>query len=99
MPLPEVKIPREIVRVGDDDISVRGLTRAEAVRIQALAPDVEAMEILMLACGTDTSEDDVRAWVNATPAGTVEPLSDAIVRLSGLGPDAQFRGGTGPGPG
>lgn len=92
MPLPEIKIPTDIVRIGDDDVPVRGLTRAEAVRIQALGPDVEAMEILMLACGTDTSEAEVRAWIEATPAGTVEPLSDAIVRLSGLGKDAQFPG-------
>lgn len=89
MSLPRVELPREKVSVGGEEIEVRGLTRGEAIRVRNNSADMDRMEIIILACGTDLPEDEIAAWRDSTPAGVVEPIVDVIVRLSGLGEGAQ----------
>lgn len=89
MSLPPVDLPRDKISVAGHHIEVRGLTRHEASMVKEHDGDVDRMEILILAYGTDTTEDEAAEWWNHIPAGVVEPILDAILRLSGLGPGAQ----------
>lgn len=89
MGLPHVPLPTDVVEVGGVEIKVRGLTRAEAAKVQKLGGDLAEVEIFMIAAATDTSEDDVRAWLAEVPAGAVDVLTTTIVDLSGLGEGAQ----------
>lgn len=99
MSLPVIPLPRETVHLGDEFVEVRGLTRAEAATVQALKDDTDAMEIRVLALGTGVDEAEVRIWRDATPAGAVEAVVNAIVRLSGIGPEASKSNGSGLRPG
>lgn len=72
-------------------VRVRGLTRAEALRVTGKEMDAAVAERKLLAMAmTDPvmSEDDVRQWQRVAPAGELQPVEAAIRRLSGLGSTA-----------
>lgn len=86
---------REVELPGVGTVRVRGLTRAEALEVQKRQGDVAAMERLILSLGLVDpvlTEDEVGEWYAAAPAGELEPVSQAIVDLSGLGEGATKSG-------
>lgn len=83
--LPVYPLPTAIVNVGAARINIRALTRTEAMAIRALGDDLAAIERLMISHGTDRPLEEVEAWYAASSSGLVDPLVDAIARLSGLG--------------
>lgn len=85
MALPPVTIPRATVKVGDDEVLVRGLSRAEAVHLQSFGSDLDAAENYVLCCGAGVSLEEAAAWRAASPAAVVGEVVDRIVDLSGLG--------------
>lgn len=72
-------------------VRVRGLTRAEALRVQGKQMDALEAErkLLHLAMVEPLmSEEDVRQWQHVAPAGELQPIQDAILAMSGLTADA-----------
>ncbi len=71
----------------DGTVRVRGLTRAEAVRLQGKPMDADEAEAQLLALAMvepALTVDEVRAWQRAAPAAELEPISRAIMELSGM---------------
>lgn len=76
-------------------VKVRGMTRAEALRIVGKPMDADEAERKLLALAMVDpvmTEDDVRQWQKVAPAGELEPIGVAIRRLSGLGSNAVKEG-------
>ncbi len=68
-------------------VRVRGLTRREALRVQGKQMDAAASERLLLSLAMvepRLTEDEVGQWQRQAPAGELEPLSAAILRMSGM---------------
>lgn len=65
-------------------VSIRGLTRAEAVQLRTMRDDPSAIEIhcIRYACGL--SEDEATEWWTESRQDDVEELVNEISRLSGL---------------
>jgi len=83
-PSEEYEIP------GVGTITVRGLTRLEAINMQGMK-GVATQERFMLVCGLVDpilTEADAAAWQRNSPAGELEPVTNLITRLSGMGPGA-----------
>ena len=77
----EVEIP------GVGAVRVRPLTRAEALRVRGEELDVAVMEQRLIAAALvepKLTEAEVAQWQESAPAGELEPVINAIVRLSGL---------------
>jgi len=75
-------------------VRVRGLSRAEAFRVQK-AGDPDAMERLVVFLGLvepRLTEDEVAAWYEAAPAGEIDLLVRPIQELSGLSEGAAKSG-------
>jgi hypothetical protein len=68
-------------------VTVRGLTRREALRVQGkeMATD-EAERVLLALAMTDPAmtQDEVSLWQRNAPAGELQPVQAAIMRLSGM---------------
>lgn len=82
-------------RTGQEDIEIQGvgtvrvrpLTRGEALEVADKPLDAAEMERKIVAWGLVEpvlSEDDVKAWQDSSPAGEIQAVVDAIVRLSGM---------------
>lgn len=83
------RLPEETVTLpGVGDVRVRALTRAEVLRARRLGGDDYAvMERHLLAAGLiepSISPADAEKWQDAAPASEIEPVTQAISRLSGL---------------
>ncbi len=80
-------LPHETVEVpGVGEVEVRGLSRAEVVQMQGCG-SADAMEDAVIAAGLvepKLTADEVRQWRQAASSDEVRPVSDAILRLSGL---------------
>ncbi|MDN5749866.1 MAG: hypothetical protein L0H64_15320 [Pseudonocardia sp.] len=75
----------EIPEVGT--VKVRPLSRAEALNLQGKEMTVEEMERHLLSLALvepNLTYDEVAQWQQNSPAGEIEPVADAIVRLSGM---------------
>lgn len=96
--LPKIPNRHEKVEIDVDGrvevVEVRGLTRAEAAAVQKLvaAGDIAAAECAVIAFGTDTPDEEALAWYEETPSPAVDPILEAIGRLSRINEGAQFRG-------
>lgn len=80
--LPEADV--EVPGVGT--IRVRGLSRDEALRVRGTS-DVATIERRMIALGCVDpvlTEDEVKRWQMACPAGELEPITATITELSGM---------------
>lgn len=104
MTLPKVYAPIEPVTIGGEQFECRVLTRAETARFQKMAAagaPLDDQEIMVIACSTDTTLDETRAWYEAAPTWAAQQLMDHIVKISRLEEEAQKRGSgsdrTGPG--
>ena len=86
-----LRLPQEDIEIpGVGTIRVRGLSRHEAVVMQAIKGSQE-QERIMLRFGMvdpQIDEADAKAWQSASPAGELEPVTQLISRLSGMGPQA-----------
>lgn len=70
---------------GLGDVEIRALSRAEALALNSSGElDVAEAEARIIAAATDTPYDDVVAWLCKVPAGSVQPLMNAITELSGM---------------
>lgn len=68
-------------------VRIRPLSRHEALTMQGVEMDAAVQERKLLALALTEpklTERDVEAWQKAAPAGELQPLVAAIVRLSGL---------------
>lgn len=77
----EVDIP------GVGSVRVRALSRQEALILKDKEMAYEEMELKLLSMAVVEpvlTEDEVRQWQAASPAGELEPVTDAIQRLSGM---------------
>lgn len=75
------------VTVNGVDVTVRALTRREILRAQKLhdGTDIELIERAMLAIAIVDpvmTEDDIATWQDVSPAGELEPVTDAVSELS-----------------
>jgi hypothetical protein len=81
------KLGRETVELpGGGSVLVRGLTRKEAIAVQE-QKTTEDRDNVMISCGMvqpTMSVDDVQAWADTDAAGTMNVVSEAIARLSGM---------------
>lgn len=102
MSLPKFPAPRTTVEIDGEFIEIRGLTRAEAARCQKMvegAQDWAALEIAVIAAGTDTAAEEVADWYGKTPSHVAEELFNAIRVLSRIEEGASKSGGAGDSPG
>lgn len=77
----EVEIP------GVGTVRVRALTRGQALQVQGTEMDVAEMERKLIAWAMvepTLTEDEVRVWQDSSPAGELQVITDAIIRLSGM---------------
>jgi hypothetical protein len=85
------RLPEEDVDIpGVGTIRVRGLSRHEGIHVGA-ANGTEASERRAIACGMvdpAMTEEEVGRWQRAAPAGELDPVSEAITRLSGMAPES-----------
>ena len=89
MGLPVLQVPRDKFELPTGEfVEVRGLSRAEALQVRAVSPDVEAVEKLCLGFALDVSPEDVDEWYATAPSSVVEDLVNVVARLSGLDGDA-----------
>lgn len=91
MPLPNVPLPVEAVKVSGEVVEVTSLSRSQVMRLQTMKEDQDAAEVFLLSCALRASEDEIRAWRDQTPPMVVEELLEAIGRVSGLLED-RFQG-------
>lgn len=91
----DVEIP------GVGTVKIRPLSRAEALQVQGREMGVGEMERMLLSAAMvdpKLTEDEVSDWQANSPAGLMQPVVDAIVRLSGMEQNApkeavkKFRG-------
>lgn len=83
MALPPVSLPREdVILTGGQVVSVRGLSRAEVLRMQGLG---DAVELHLVAVGTDTPLEDAASWYEGAPSKDAEDIAAAVMRLSAMG--------------
>lgn len=87
--LPIRQLPREDFFFADGvTLSIRGLSRAEAIQTRSFGDDVIQIEVFCIASAAGTTEDEARAWHATTSQAEVEALVNAIIKLSGLNPDS-----------
>ena len=82
-PIPE----RDVDVPGIGTVRVRSLTRAEVFSMQGTT-DVAALEAKMLAAAMldpVLTEDEAKQWAASCPAGEIDPVTNAITELSGMG--------------
>lgn len=89
LPVADVEIP------GMGTVRVRALNRAEVMLLQKMASDgkdpetVERRMLSIAMADPKLTEAEVGQWQKACLAGELEPVTDAITELSGLGQGAQ----------
>lgn len=84
LPEADVDVP------GVGTVRVRGLNRAEVMQVQGVK-GAAAIERLVLAFGMvdpQLTEAEVGQWQKAAPAGELEPVTEKIRELSGIGEGA-----------
>jgi len=85
--LPEAPLAHGEVEVAGAMVSVRSLTRAEALALRAMAgePDADARgEVYLIARGLDIGEDEARAWWESSDPIAVQKLVHGIGVVSRL---------------
>jgi len=77
----------EVEIEGVGTVKVRPLTRAEALELQGREMGVAEMERCLVSLALvepKLTEDEVATWQENSPAGELQPVAAAIVRLSGM---------------
>lgn len=92
--LPAVPFKRRKVELADGiAVEVRELTQEENILLAGMHGDPDAASLFLIARGTDTPEDDARAWRASSPAAAADRITKAVAELSGLMEGAQKSGG------
>lgn len=80
---------RDVVIDGVGTVRVRGLSRHEAILVQAETGVLAERKMLHFGMVDPAlSEAEVTTWQHASPAGELEPVTLAIADLSGIGEGA-----------
>lgn len=98
MGLPQIPIESTVVEVAGAEFKIHALTGTEWNHCMSIHQSGKTRDarLRLIAYGTDNELDDVKAWVDTVPGGVLEDLAFHIEKITGCGPDAQFRRGTGP---
>lgn len=87
------KLHQEVVDLpdGSGTVTVRGITRNEALELQDLKTTAERDNHVIAAGMIEPklTADEVRDWAENDDAGTLKVVSEAIAKLSRMTPDAQ----------
>lgn len=92
---------QEIEIDGVGSVRIRALTRAEVLSIKGRefdAADLERKLLAMAMLEPKLTEDEVKQWQEASTAGELQEVADAVIKLSGMEKIAakeayrQFRG-------
>lgn len=73
-----------------DKVTVRSLTREQALKITDKPMPVDELERYVLSrtmVDPEMSEDDVRVWQENSEAGEIQAVFEEVTRLSGLAKD------------
>jgi hypothetical protein len=70
--------------VNGEDVTIRSLSRAEALHLQSFQGREADAEPFIVSKGASVSEDEAQKWLNSTDTETAGVLIDAILDLSGL---------------
>lgn len=68
-------------------VKVRGLTRAEALAVKGKETPEEEMEQFLLSVALvepKLTQSDVKTWQENSPAGEIQDVITAVMRLSGM---------------
>jgi hypothetical protein len=86
------RLPEQDVEIpGVGTIRVRALTREEALTVRGREMPVDEMERRLLEAALIApalTKGEVRLWQQACPAGELEPVTNAILELSGMTAEA-----------
>lgn len=84
------RLPEEDVEIeGVGTVRVRGLSRIEAIHVQAAKGAEQERRILALGMVDPAiTEDEAREWQKASAAGEIERVAGRITVLSGLAEDS-----------
>lgn len=78
---------RDVAIEGVGTVRIRALTRAQALSVRNVELERAELERRLLSWAMvdpELSEDEARAWQEASPAGELEVVTDAIAELSGM---------------
>lgn len=82
------RLPEEEFEIeGVGTVRIRSLTRAEALAVRGRELPTDEVERVLLEAALvepKLTKGEIRLWQEAAPAGELEPLTRAIMRLSGL---------------
>jgi hypothetical protein len=85
MALPTVATKTKKVRLSDGStVTVRGLTRAQALAMAELDEDAAKIEPALLAAGTGSAPEEAQKFYDTAPFADTQKLVEAIMALSGL---------------
>jgi hypothetical protein len=83
MTLPGSPIPTGVVTIAGTDVSVRGLSRTEALHMSEIG-DIHGAEVYCLATGAGVTPEEAERWLGEVTNDVADLLTDKILRLSGL---------------
>jgi hypothetical protein len=92
---------RDVEIPGVGTVTIRALTRGEALKIQGDEMVAEIMECRLIALAMvdpQMTEEEIQEWQDASPAGQMQPVIQAILEASGMSEEvtkeayADFRG-------
>lgn len=84
MALPAAKIQTEEIELSGGTVTVRGLSRAEALRMAEHGDNVRELEIDVIATATGTPPKDAADWYEEASSQDVEQIVKTVLRLSGM---------------
>lgn len=87
------RIRTQEVPIGEDGdtVTVRSLTREQALKVANKPMDPEVLERFVLShamVSPEMSEDDVKTWQENSEAGEIQTVFEAVISLSGLNKDS-----------
>lgn len=86
MGLPKIELPSEEVTLSNgESLKVNGLTRKQAMEMaQIKSDDISETECTVIAFATGETKEAVQEWYASAPSKEINPIVEAIMRLSGL---------------
>jgi hypothetical protein len=84
MPLPVKPLGTATVEIAGEVVEYRSMSRAQALKLNALKGREDEAEVLILMSGTGCTEDEAKAFREGNDTDTAGLLIDGILVLSGL---------------
>jgi hypothetical protein len=83
--LPKISLPTKEVHLSDgSSVTVRGLSRSEALDYVGKDFDERDIEIKLLSKVCEVTEEEAEKWIGETPSADVGTIVEGILELSGL---------------